>query len=171
MEKKHTYISRMLTSYWASRLGGPRFRRVSPRVPVSSFMMTRWLRSSKITLFQIQAQWGKARIFLFSQTFLGSPWLNRLGQVPISELVPMGKSMACFDGPGKHHVLHTWNRDSHPDLRAYFPSKYWEVENSFLKASKPKSSYLLSFIKGGAFCTSPLTLLYIFCLFCLLILV
>lgn len=39
------------------------------------------------------------------------------------------------------------------------------MENSFLKASKPKSSYLVSFIKGGAFCTNPVTLLYIFVYF------
>ena len=49
-----------------------------------------------------------------------------------------------------------------------FSLEYWEMENRFLKASKPKSSYLLSYIKGGAFCTSHLTLLYIFCLSCLL---
>lgn len=146
-----------------------RFRMVSPRVPGSSFMVTRWLRSSKIPLFQIQAQWGKAIIF-FSHNLLGFT------------LIEQARSSAHFwiSSSGQKHGLLWWARNascapylkqrfsSRPhDLRKeviYFPSEYWEMENRFLKASKPKSSYLLSYIKGGAFCTSHLTLLYILCL-------
>lgn len=122
---------------------------------------------------QIQAQWGKARKF-FSHNLLGFT------------LIEQARSSARFwiSSSAQKHSLLWWVRNalcapylkqkfsSRPhDLRKeviYFPSEYWEMENRFLKASKPKSSYLLSYIKGGAFCTSHLTLLYIFCLFCLL---
>lgn len=98
-------------------------------------------------------------------------------------LIEQARSSACFwiSSSGQKHGLLWWARKASyaPHLRQrfssrpqglrkqtiYFPSKYWEMENSFLKASKPKSSYLVSFIKGGAFCTNPVTLLYIFVYF------
>lgn len=98
-------------------------------------------------------------------------------------LIEQARLSTCFwiSSSGQKHGLLWWARKAScaPHLRQrfssrpqglrkqtiYFPSKYWEMENSFLKASKPKSSYLVSFIKGGAFCTNPLTLLYIFVYF------
>lgn len=177
MEKKHTYISRMLTSYWASRHGNS----------VHSFTDSEWFPQE----FQGLPLWWpdgweapKSHCFKFKpngekQEFFFSHNLLRF------TLIEQARSSAHFwvSSSVQKHGLLWWARNAscapylkqrfssrHHDLMKeviYFPSEYWEMENRFLKASKPKSSYLLSYIKGGAFWTSHLTLLYIFCLFCL----
>lgn len=120
-----------------------RFSMVSPGVPGSSFMVTRWLSSSKVTPFQIQAQWEKVKFFFLTKLLRFT-------------LVGKARSSAHLRTSfnGQKHGLLWWTRNAScvlAHLKQRFSSrphslrkeagtinKYWEMGNSFLKTNKPK---------------------------------
>ena len=76
------------------------FCRVSSRVPGSSLMLIRWLSTSTLTVFQIQAQWERVRGLFFSTKLLR---FSLIGQPRTSPSLNESQwpRASCFDGPGR----------------------------------------------------------------------